>query len=246
MRKHSYEILFAGHSVKYAFLSPSTRWLFYPFIQNTNTDSFDIVSNPKRMDEVRPFILPNSSERYVEYRSLLSLTALELLKYDCCIFHSVCFLWKNRVFLLTAPSGTGKSTQYFNWQRLFPKEITMISGDMPVLERRDDGSVWAHPSPWNGKENIFHILKGQVAGIVLLEQGNENRIAVLSARDAIVPFFKQFVGVPETEKQICSLTRQMDQILRNIPCYKMVNLGDDSSTILLREALMSLAEGGKP
>ena len=37
---------------------------------------------------------------------------------------------------------------------MFPDEITMISGDMPVLERREDGTVWAHPSPWNGKEKI--------------------------------------------------------------------------------------------
>ena len=177
---------------------------------------------------------------------MIGLTAKELLKYDCSIFHCVSLSWKGKAFLLTAPSGTGKTTQYLNWQRLFPSEITMICGDMPVLERREDGSVWAHPSSWNGKEKIGSRLCAPVAGIVLLEQGKENHILPLSSRDAVMPFFEQFVVRPDTEEQIRALARLMDQMLRNIPCFKFVNLGDDASTTLLRETLAPLAEGGEP
>ena len=120
----------------------------------------------------------------------------------------------------------------------------MISGDMPVLERREDGSIWAHPSPWNGKEKIGNRICAPIAGIVLLEQGKENAVTPLSAGDALRPFFNQFIVHPETEEQIRALARLMDQMLRNIPCFKLVNRGDDASTALLRETLLPLAEGG--
>ena len=194
----------------------------------------------REIEQVRPLLPPNAKEAYVEYRCLIELTAKALLRYDCCIFHSTSFVWQGRAFLLTAPSGTGKTTQYFNWQRLFPGEITMISGDMPVLERREDGSLWAHPTSWNGKENIGNRICAPVAGIVLLEQGNENRIRPLPARDAVMPFFEQFIVRPETEAEILALARLMDQMLRKVPCFKFVNLGDDASTVLLRETLAPL------
>ena len=48
---------------------------------------------------------------------------------------------------------------------------------------------------------------------------------------------------PDTEGQIRSLTRLMDQMLRNVPLFKLVNLGDDASTVLLRETLSALTGG---
>lgn len=202
-----------------------------------NGDNVDVFSTPELIELARTMLPENSRDAYVEYRTLIALTALKLLQFDCCIFHSASFIWQGKAFLLAAPSGIGKTTQYFNWQQLFQDEITMISGDMPVLERREDGSIWAHPTSWNGKENIGNRICAPVAGIVLLEQGKENVISPLTTREAVMPFFSQFIVRPETEEQIHALARLMDQMLRNVPCFKMVNLGDDASTMLLRETL---------
>ncbi len=246
--KHTvYQSEFAGHALRYAFVYSGTRYCFHPWPRPVEGLDYDVMSTPERIEQTRTLLPPDTRDAFVEYRSLIGLTARELLKYDCCIFHCVSFVWNGAAFLLTGPSGVGKSTQFFNWQRLFPGEIAMICGDMPVLERREDGSVWVHPSSWNGKENLGdRRLRGPVAGIVLLEQGNENRLSPLSAHDAIEPFFRQFLVRPETEEEICALARLMDQTLRNVPLYKFVNLGDDASTALLRETLAPLAEGGSP
>ena len=245
MRKRVYQTEYAGHVLRYSLLFPGTRFMFTPFLCPAEGDDFDIAATPELIELARTMLPEDSRDAYVEYRVLIELTSRELLKYGCCIFHSVSFVWEGKTFLLTAPSGIGKTTQYLNWQRLFPDEITMISGDMPVLERQEDGSVWAHPTTWNGKENLGNPICAPVAGIVLLEQGKENRIRLLSARDAVMPFFEQFIVRPETEEQIRALARLMDQMLRNVPCFKLVNLGDDASTTLLRETLAPLAEGGE-
>ena len=245
MKKKVFQTEYAGHVLRYSLLYPATQYTFYPHLEDTEGKEYDVAATPELIEQARTVLPEGSRNAYLEFRVLIELTAKELLKYDCCIFHSASFVWHGRTFLLTAPSGTGKTTQYLNWQRLFPGEITMISGDMPVIERREDGTVWAHPTTWNGKEKIGSRLCAPVAGIVLLEQGKENRIRPLSARDAVMPFFDQFIVRPETEEQICALARLMDQMLRNVPCFKLVNLGDDASTTLLRETLAPLAEGGE-
>ena len=121
----------------------------------------------------------------------------------------------------------------------------MISGDMPVLEKKNDGTVWVHPTSWNGKENVGNKIIGQAGGIVLLEQGAENRIDRLSAYDAVLPVLKQFLVRPETEAQIRSLAEITDQVLRGVPVWKMTNTGDLESTMLLRQTLSGTMSRGK-
>ena len=232
-----YQMNIAGHPLRYAFLYPATRYKLHPWPRPVEGERFDIRVTPEKIALGRNFLTPDLSDEYVEYRCLIELTARALLRYGCSIFHAASFVWRDRAWLLTGPSGVGKTTQYNNWQRLFPGEITMISGDMPVLEARDDGSVWVHPSSWNGKENLSSGLSAPLGGLVLLEQGRENRIAPLSPAEGVAPVFKQFMALPETEEEILLLTQLEDRLLRAAPAWKLVNLGDDASTRLLRRTL---------
>ena len=209
---------------------------FRDYLQLAEGSDYDIRITTELMEIGRKQVPPYSADAYVEYRIMISETARELLRWDCCIFHSVSFVYRGYAWLLTAPSGVGKTTQFMNWQRMHPGEIEMICGDMPVLEPRKDGSIWVHSTSWCGKENIGNKgLCAPLAGIILLEQGCENRIAPLPARDAIFPFFNQFVVLPETEGQIKALARLMDHLLSHVPVWKLINLGDEESTELIRE-----------
>ena len=236
------QVEYAGHPVRYALQYPATQWYFRSYQRKAKGETYDILASPERIEQTRSILPPDSRDGFVEYRSLIGLTARELLRYDCCIFHAVSFLWRGYAWLLTAPSGTGKTTQYLNWQRLYPNEITMICGDMPVLERQENGSLWVHPTSWNGKENLGNRISAPLAGIILLEQGDVNAISPLSPRDAVMPFFRQFMVHPETEPQIHALAGIIDQMLRNLPIWKFVNLGDDASTEMLRNTLIQRAQ----
>ena len=238
-----FETEYAGHKLKFSFVHPSTRLFFDPSLRPVEGEA-DICSSEERIERARSELPPEAKIGYVENQTLIGLTGKRLLRYDSSIFHAVAFLWKEKAYLLTAPSGTGKSTQYFNWQSQFPGEIAMICGDMPVLERRRDGSVWVHPSNWNGKENIGGKDCGILAGIVLLEQGKENRISRLSVGEALLPVFRQFVVFPDTVEEIEALGRLLDGLFRQAACWKLVNRGDASSTALLRETLITSGKGG--
>ncbi len=216
---------------------PGTMYNFRNYIRPAEGDQYDIRVTPELVEIGKELLPEDSSDAYVEYRLMIERTALELLRWDCCIFHSAAFVFEGRAWLLAAPSGTGKTTQFLNWQRLHPGEITMISGDMPVLEGREDGSVWVHPSSWNGKENLRSPISAPLGGLVLLEQGRENRIRPLSPREGVVPLLQQFMAIPETEEELLAMTGLLDRMLRAAPAWKLTNLGDDASTELLRSVL---------
>lgn len=248
-RRRIFQTEYAGHTVRYRFLSPGTRVWFGPWARLAEGEDYDVFVTPERLALARDLLErdllrrglpdPGYSDPYVEFRTLTELTSHPLLPWGCCFFHAASFLWWDRAWLLTGPSGVGKSTQFLNWQRCFPGEITMICGDMPVLERREDGSVWVHPSPWNGKERLGSKASpsAPLGGVVVLEQGPENAIAPLSVPDAIPALFRQFITTPDTEEEVLQLSSLVDAVLRSAPVWKLTNRGDEASTALLRQTL---------
>lgn len=237
-----YEANFAGHNIKYAFMYPETRSCFRAFMRRSAAQDYDIMCSDADIDIARTALPCGADNAQLEFRSLISVTARELLKYRCCVMHAVSFVLNGQAFLLTAPSGTGKTTQYLNWTNMHPGEITMISGDMPVIECRDDGSVWVHPSCWNGKENLRSDVCAPLAGIAVLEQGNENILRTMNVIEAVFKLFMQFVVRPENESEILALSGIIEQTLSAAPALKFVNRGDNASTEMLRTAFLSRLE----
>ncbi|MBQ7581775.1 MAG: hypothetical protein IJU25_03035, partial [Lachnospiraceae bacterium] len=83
-------------------------------------------------------------------------------------------------------------------------------------------------------------ISASVGGIVLLLQGNENRLKPLHTKEAVRAYIEQFMVRPETEKEIQALARIIDQMLRNIPSFSFENTGDGESTVMLRTAFIEL------
>lgn len=166
-----------------------------------------------------------------------------LLAYGRCLFHGVAFIWHGKAFLLTAPSGTGKSTQFRNWKLLYRKDVQIINGDKPVLEFRKDKAIIVHPSPWNGKEDFHGYRSAPLGGIIYLQQGKENKIERMNAQNAVLPIYKQFLFLPEKEEYIHAVCRMEDTLLQNVPVWKLINKGDLKSAQLTHDVLLKYLEG---
>lgn len=244
MKQRVFEVKYGPNKLRYSFLYLSTVFHFRNYIHLAEGEDYDIRIGPELMEIGRKQLEPGSTDSYVEYRIMISETARELLRFGACIFHSVAFVYRGRAWLLTAPSGVGKTTQFLNWQRQHPGEIEMICGDMPVLAPEEDERIHVYSTSWCGKENMGNKeLTAPLAGIVLLEQGGENRISPLPPSDCVMPFFRQFVVLPETEEQCLALTGLMSKVLESVPVWKLVNLGDAASTEMLRDAFNTMMDG---
>lgn len=221
--------------VRYSFRFDATKEYLLPYVESCEGSDCDILADREYIESQRPYYSECTEDGYVEYKSLISLTSLYLLPKRCCIFHAAAFWWNDRAWLMTAPPGTGKTTQYKNWKILYRYEVEMISGDMPILDFRQKDTIWVHPSPWNGKERLRGSKSGKLGGIVYLEQGAENVMERWEPEESIIPVLQQFAVSPQTVEQIKLVTSFENQLLRQIPVWKFINRGDKPSTVLMRD-----------
>ena len=170
---------------------------------------------------------------YSEYSFLTTAVSDRLLDYDRCVSHSVALRFDEKAYLISAPPGTGKSSVAAELMHLEMQnapaicsdmevrnsvaicsnkdslDFSVISGDRPILERKDTGEIIVHPSPWNGKENWKGASEAPLAGIILLQRGNEDSIKVLKPAEAALPVFRSLIQSykdAETIKKAAELT----------------------------------------
>jgi hypothetical protein len=182
---------------------------------------------------------------FSEFSLLLGQVADRILSFKRCIFHGAAFSWNGKAYILTAPSGTGKTTQLKNWKALYGDEIQIIDGDKPVLRFMEDGSILVYPSPWSGKERWRGNprIAYPLGGMVYLKQGKVNRIRRLSPDEAVLPVFTQVLYTGRTVTDIKLAAACVEKILEKIPVWELVNTGGLSSASMTREALEVYGKG---
>lgn len=186
---------------------------------------------------------PGAEEsRASEFMQLLGDTGSSLLKYSRCIFHGAAFFWKGKAWIFTGPSGIGKTTQYVLWKLLFGDELQIINGDKPILEFRENGQAWVHPSPWKGKENMGTDRSALLGGIILLKQGTENRVRKLSPASAAKALYLQFLFADRSAECVDLVCSLENRLLESCPVWEMVNQGGKESAELIHEVLRNWEE----
>ena len=170
---------------------------------------------------------------------ITALASDELLTMDRCILHAVALRHADRAWLITAPSGVGKSTQARTLNQLYPGQFSVICGDRPVLELRGDDAVLVHPSPWNGKEGWCGADAAPLAGIICLRRGEENDLRPLTPRDAVIPVLNALIHSGRAADGIRRAAAFEDALLRRTGVWELTNRGVPDSTRMLYETLFA-------
>ncbi len=242
MKEELYEGVFAGAQLTFAFRHPETASYFSGWLKTTEGGS----------DPEAPVRVPRSDCEYwireygmkddcdTEFGMSVYRASDRLIREDRCIVHGAAMLWKGKAWLFMADSGTGKSTQLRHWKDLWPEEVRILNGDKPVLRLEDDGTFTVHPSPWKGKEEWGDdSLSAPLGGIILLRRAKENHLERLSpvgcAARLLSLFFCSFDD-KETLDLLCILE---EKVLSSVPVWRLDNLGDEDSSRLTHEALLS-------
>ena len=225
-----------GFSLRYSFLYQETAELFGRYIMCDNNEAaYSVIRvTPKSLEESRWLVDEGEvSKPFLEFQTLMLATGNALLAHGRALFHGAALFWKERAWIITAPSGTGKTTQLRLWMKLLRGDAKLINGDKPILECRSDGTVWVWSSPWRGKEKMGKAgIGAPLGGIILLEQGQYNNIDRMKPSDAVIPLFVEFISIPEDAVQIRGQANILEQMLNSVPVWKLVNTGDDASAAL--------------
>lgn len=233
-------IALGGIPLALALRSPVHLPEFAPFA--TDRAPLARVRVPEETLAARLARTPENPPDYEEMMALCPLTSDALIPYGRMLIHGAALLWRGRAWLLTGPSGTGKTTQYVLWKEQFPREVGILNGDKPVLELRA-GEPWLHASPWSGKEGMSRQGCAPLGGIVLLEQGAENRMTPLAPGRVAGQLFMQLLFSRSTPAQVRQACALLEGALDRVPLWRLVNRGDPASARLCHDTLEKEALG---
>lgn len=211
-----------------------------PYLERFRTDETPIVKAEvptAYIERRRPMYEPGTPAFYIEATESATFASQALLPYQRAIFHAVAFTWQDRGYLMTAPSGTGKTTQYALWKKLYGDEVQMINGDKPALSFAES-EIRIYPTPWTGKENMGQMRTAPLCGIVVLEQAQTDEIRLLSPKEAIARIFCQFMIPAEEPKEAKIVAAMTDRMLRETPVWLFRNRGTMEGTALCHDALL--------
>lgn len=229
-------ILLAGIPLTIRLRYPDSLFLLAPY----RTDLAPVAEAQvptEHIERVRHLYTPDVSTGYIEATEIAAFAGGALLPYNRAVFHAVAFTWQDRGYLLTAPSGTGKTTQYALWKTLYGSEVQMINGDKPALSFEGE-RITIHPTPWAGKENMSQMRTAPLAGIVLLEQAQTDEIRLLQPTEAIARIFCQFMIPAEQTEEAVAVAAMTDRLLRETPVWLFRNRGLRDGTKICRDALL--------
>lgn len=226
----------SGIEINYAFRYPDTVNYLGKYVISNIGESENFVSLSDY--EIREWEkLGSEVNGFAEYSLLHLPTSTYLLNYNRFIFHSVAFILNKKAWLITALPGVGKSTQFKNLIQLHPDEITIINGDKPILELKDNDSFMVHPSPWNGKEQWSGTDSAPLAGIICLKQDKENTINQITPKDSVSQIFASIHHTFENKQVIQQAGNMATKILKSVPVWLLSNKGDLESSELLYQTI---------
>lgn len=229
--------------MRISFRLPETRRYFESFITRSDCDGFDI-----RVEDEDPALFPlicptGVLDPFSEAYLLMSHASAFLLPYQRVLIHGVSLVWHGYSWLITAPSGTGKTTQLHHWQQLWPDEFELINGDKSVLALCDDDRFWLYPSPWMGKEKEFGTASAPLGGIIVLEQAGQNEMCRLTPRDSVLRIFQQFLFLGLHASEVRAVGALESRLLADTPVWLLKNLGDEASARLMRQTMLDYEAG---
>ena len=231
-------VTLAETEVAFRFQFSGTGMLFRGFEHKTVPNNY----NGPWLSVDREIILAYSCEQdctqeFAEFYCLLDEAADFVTLHGSTVFHGVAFIYQKGAYILTAPSGTGKSTQYRNLRTMFGPQIRIINGDKPILGRGPDGQIIVYPSPWTGKEGWAGSGSAPLHGLILLEQGQVNTVKAMDMQEAVLPVIVEFIYRARTRQSVHTVFRMADSMLRGTPLYRFINRGDAASSAMLYDLI---------
>lgn len=177
-------------------------------------------------------------ESELEYLWMGTAFNVKLLEYNGMFLHSSTVVVDGVAYSFSAPCGTGKSTHTSLWLELFGDKAFILNDDKAAY-RCIDGKYYAFGTPFSGKHDINVDTSAILGGICFIEQAQENSIERMNIDDAVPLLFSQTLR-PSNVKRTMMLCDFIDELIKNIPVYKLRCNMDIEAAEIAYEAMSKL------
>lgn len=132
------------------------------------------------------------SPAYLETIIIYKKIANAMMAFDTLVIHGSVISTDGNAYMLTAPSGVGKTTRTMLWVDNIPNTI-VVNGDKPLVHVSEE-QITVYGTPWCGKEgwnnNVAIPLKA-VFFIKRAENGEKDKVVKLDPGEAALRIYKQ-------------------------------------------------------
>lgn len=187
------------------------------FLYDGNEEDFAVSVTDEQIQREKEVSQFATTDSYAESTCIYRAIAENLPTYDAFVFHGAAITYRDRGFVFTAPSGTGKSTHIKLWKKYIGSLVDIVNGDKPII-KCEAGRFLVCGSPWSGKENWGKNRKAPLSAICIIEQSAENSITLLAPGDAVKRLLLQTYRPKKLEAYLATL-ELIDKLLSNTPVY---------------------------
>ncbi len=154
----------------------------------------------------------HSCESLCIYREI----AEQLPLFSCFVFHGAAISYKDKAYVFTAPSGTGKTTHISLWEKHIGDSVGIINGDKPIFHIGETTTVYG--TPWAGKENLQKNTSATLGGICIIKRGLKNKITKLEPF-MVLPYIMNQVYMPQNRAAMDATIKLIDRLITTVPVY---------------------------
>ncbi len=138
-------------------------------------------------------------------------------------------------YLMTAPSGTGKSTHTRLWYDNIPG-CDLMNDDNPIV-RIIDGQAFVYGSPWSGKTPCYRNIKAPVGAIVRIQQRPENTIRRYRTVEAFCNLLPAMSNMKWDKRVYNGVCDGISELIRLVGMYELGCLPNAEAAILCHDTV---------
>lgn len=151
------------------------------------------------------------------------------------LMHASVIRCNGKGYLMTAPSGTGKSTHTRLWYDNIPG-CDLMNDDNPVV-RIIDGQAIVYGSPWSGKTPCYRNIQAPIGGLVRIQQRRENTIRRLSTVEAFCNLLPAMSNMKWDERVYKGVCDGIGELIRLVGMYELGCLPNAEAAILCHDTI---------
>ncbi len=208
--------------------------IYYQYMRKATKKIFFTISVDEMHREICLLEDHTNSYHAIPFEFLGIIIPNIILNYGFLSFHGVLMEYEGNGIIISAASGTGKTTHARLWRDL--RRALIINGDRAVCAKTAEG--WTgYGLPWSGTSGEQINRSVAIRALVVLRRGETNEAHRISALEAFHQVFAH-VLYPSWDK---ALTEKMmdllESFLRDVPIFLLSCRPDAESVDVLHDAL---------
>ncbi len=155
------------------------------------------------------------------------------------LVHASVIRCEGHAYMMTAPSGTGKSTHTRLWYDNIPG-CDLMNDDNPVL-RIVDGKPIVYGSPWSGKTPCYRNVQAPLGAMVRIRQRPENSIRRLGPVEALATLLPAMSSMKWDRRVYGGVYDTVTRLIALCDIYELGCLPNAQAAILCHDTVTGCA-----